>query len=251
VARFFYALRPDAQAAGALGRLAAGLAARLGGRALDAHDIHLTLVFVGERPATEAPKLAGLMTGLVPSAQPLALVRLGSFGRGLLWAGPAHAPDGSDTLADRPGTPAGRPGAPADATTIASPDWPLALAAELQRRLRTAGIGFDERTLRLHATLVRGAGNRLRRTPADVAPAASPAGAPALRTAFDAFAHALPVVPTGWTLVLGRSDGDSTPQRRYRWETPAPNASPPSCAQAAPGPAAVTGSSRNRHKLSS
>ncbi|MCL4183820.1 MAG: hypothetical protein KJ011_10285 [Burkholderiaceae bacterium] len=207
MARFFYALRPDAQAAGALGRLAAGLAAPLGGRALGAHDIHLTLVFVGERPAGDAPTLAGIMTGLAPSAQPLALARLGSFGRGLLWAGPARAP----------ATPAGDAGMPAHASPAPPPDWPLGLAAELQRRLRAAGIGFDERTLQLHATLVRGAANRRR-------------GAP---PAFDEFAHALPIVPAGWTLVLGRSDGDSTPQRRYRWEPPA----------------AVIASSHGRHRL--
>lgn len=191
VARFFYALRPDARAAAALGHLAAGLAARLGGRPLDAHDIHLTLVFVGERPFGDAPMLASLMTGLASPAQPLAaaeslaMARLGSFGRGLLWAGPAAAP----------------------------PDWPSALAIALQQRLRAAGIGFDERALRLHATLVRGARNRQARAPTDPAPAAMSA----LHTAFDEFAPTLPIVPTGWTLALGRSGGDSTPQRRYHW----------------------------------
>jgi len=50
MARFFYALRPDARAATELGRLAQRVAGTLGGRPLSAHDLHLTMVFIGERP---------------------------------------------------------------------------------------------------------------------------------------------------------------------------------------------------------
>jgi len=181
-ARWFYALRPDAAAAARLGALAARLAASLGGRPLAAGDIHLTLVFVGERPAADEPRLAGALAGIDSSWPALALTRLGSFGRGLYWVGPAH-PQGATA---------------GDATDGSAPPWPAALAAQLQQRLREAGIAFDERALHLHATLLRGA----RRD---------------VRLGLEAFADALPIESSRWTLALGCSDAGSTPQRRYRW----------------------------------
>lgn len=176
--RWFYALRPDAAAAVRLGALAARLAASLGGRPLSAEDIHLTLVFVGERPVAEEAKLAGALTGIAATWPALALTRLGRFGRGLYWAGPAHPHD----------APAENP----------APAWPAALAAQLQQRLRAAGVAFDERSLHLHATLLRGA----RR---DACPR------------LEAFADALPIESSCWTLALGCPDAGSTPQHRYRW----------------------------------
>jgi len=186
-ARWFYALRPDAAAAARLGALAARLAASLGGRPLAADDIHLTLVFVGERPAADEPRLAGALAGIDSSWPALALTRLGSFGRGLYWVGPAH-PQGATAGGATDGS----------ATDGSAPPWPAALAAQLQQRLREAGIAFDERTLHLHATLLRGARRDVR---------------PRLET----FADALPLESSCWTLTLGCSDAGSTPQRRYRW----------------------------------
>lgn len=178
-ARYFYALRPDAAAARSLDALAARLAANLGGRSLSAGDVHLTLVFVGERPVEDEATLASLLDGLAPRWPAMPLTRLGTFGRGLFWAGPA--------------SPRGMPEGDSD-----TPAWPAQLAAQLQQRLRDAGIGFDERALHLHATLVRGArrcaGNSL-----------------------TSFADALPIESGNWTLSLGCSDAGSTPLRRYRW----------------------------------
>lgn len=195
--RWFYALRPDAHAAAQLGALAARLAASLDGRPLSAGDMHLTLVFVGERPAEDEVTLAGLLAGLAPRWPAMALTRLGTFGRGLYWAGPDH-PKGepaADTVSPAPPAP-----------PTAAPAWPAQLAAQLQQRLRTAGIAFDERALHLHATLVRGA----RRD---------------ARSALAALAGALPIESGSWTLALGRSDAASTPRRRYRWrEAPGPGA---------------------------
>ncbi len=176
-ARWFYALRPDPDAALRLGALATRLAASLGGRPLAADDIHLTLVFVGERLVADEAVLAGALAGLASTWPALALTRLGRFGRGLYWAGPAHpqgAPDGS------------------------APPWPAALAGQLQQRLRAAGIAFDERPLHLHATLLRGARSSVGPRP-------------------ETFADALPIIPARWTLALGCSGSGSTPQRRYRW----------------------------------
>ncbi|MFO1301161.1 MAG: 2'-5' RNA ligase family protein [Burkholderiaceae bacterium] len=178
-ARYFYALRPDAGAARRLGALAARLASSLGGRPMSAGDVHLTLVFVGERPAEDEATLASLLDGLASCWPAMPLTRLGTFGRGLFWAGPANprgAPEG-------------------DAGTLA---WPAQLAAQLQQRLRDAGIAFDERALHLHATLVRGA-RRDARNP------------------LPPFADALPIEPGSWTLALGCSEAGSTPLRRYRW----------------------------------
>ena len=178
-ARYFYALRPDADAARQLGALAARLAASLGGRPLSAGDVHLTLVFVGERPVDDEATLASLLDGLAPRWPEMPLTRLGTFGHGLFWAGPASPR----------GTPEG------DSGTLA---WPAQLAERLQQRLRDTGIAFDERALHLHATLVRGA-RRDARSP--LAP----------------FADALPIESGSWTLALGCSDAGSTPLRRYRW----------------------------------
>ncbi|RPH63167.1 MAG: hypothetical protein EHM83_10555, partial [Burkholderiales bacterium] len=106
MARFFYALRPDARAATELGRLAQRVAGTLGGRPLSAHDLHLTMVFIGERPADEAPALHAMLAGLAPHWPALPLSRLGSFGRGLWWAGCSGA----------------------------VPEWPAQLAGQLQQR---------------------------------------------------------------------------------------------------------------------
>ncbi len=177
-ARYFYALRPDAAAARSLDALAARLAANLGGRSLSAGDVHLTLVFVGERPVEDEATLASLLDGLAPRWPAMPLTKLGTFGRGLFWAGPANPQGMSEGDA---GTPA----------------WPAQLAAQLQQRLRDAGIAFDERTLHLHATLVRGA-RRDARSP--LAP----------------FSDALPIESGCWTLALGCSDAGSTPRQAVR-----------------------------------
>jgi len=196
--RWFYALRPDAHAAAQLGALAARLAASVDGRPLSAGDMHLTLVFVGERPAEDEATLAGLLADLAPHWPAMALTRLGTFGRGLYWAG-TH-PKGEPQADTASPASSASPASPAPPTLSA---WPAQLTAQLQQRLRAAGIAFDERTLHLHATLVRGA----RRD---------------ARSALTALAGALPIEPDSWTLALGCSDAASTPQRRYRWrEAPA------------------------------
>lgn len=243
-ARFFYALRPDPAAAGELAALATEAAARWGGRPFAAADIHLTLAFVGMRPLGEQPALEAILRGLPAhfrtsdeaiagadvdvAGEVLLLSRLGSFGHGVLWIGPP--------LGDPRATPAGA--------------FAHRLANEIRERLRAAGIDFDDRPLKLHATLVRGAkafgsredGGRANDSHANDSLGNGDRGngdrgndsrgngghtknggdirdggdvrapEPAPRT----------IVARSWSLALGASGSDSTPLRRYRWSHPSP-----------------------------
>ncbi len=209
-ARFFYALRPDPAAADELAALARDVAARWGGHAFSAQDIHLTLAFVGLRPLEDQPALEAILHGLPVRIETrgtsspgspggdrsapedangdrprdvLALSRLGCFGHGVLWIGPPSHP---------------REAAPAAGT------FAHRLADAIRERLRAAQIDFDDRPLKLHATLVRGGAQAFgRQASADETdvPATPPGG----------------IVPDAWSVVLGASASDSTPQRRYRW----------------------------------
>lgn len=206
--RYFFALRPDTATAGELAALAAQLAHRHGGRALVAEDIHLTLAFIGRRARDDRERLAALLKGLPtqtgvdgaasPEATPdgtgpIRLERLGTFGHGLLWIGPPAA---------------GRRGQ--DRNGAASP-----MASELRARLRTAGIGFDERPLVLHATLVRGAHG----IPAD--PADCGGGRKIVVTRAGVTVEPA-IIARAWAPALGFS-GDRLPAgRRYRWSHPMP-----------------------------
>lgn len=200
-ARFFYALRPDCAAADALAALARRAAARWGGHALVAADIHLTLAFVGMRALAEQPALAAILGGmpshLDPPSPALTLERIGSFGHGVLWLAPP--PDAGDSTA-----------------------FAHALAREIRQRLHAAGIGFDARPLKLHATLVRGARGFDGRAPAR-------AGARATAPETDESLLApQPIVARRWSLALGAAGPDSTPRQRYRWSAPALPESVPS-----------------------
>ncbi len=125
--RYFIALRPSARARRALGALAASLARRLGGRALGAEDIHLTLAFVGNAPVSIEPALRESIASL-ESPGALALGHLGHFGPRLLWIGPES-----------------------------SPPWLEAMARTLRAELDRLGVDYDTKRFSPHATLVRGA----------------------------------------------------------------------------------------------
>lgn len=129
--RFFVALRPDPRAAARLGRLAAALAVSCRGRPLAPRDLHLTLAFVGELPASEGEHLAKLLAGLPEHHPGFALDQIGCFGPALLWAGPGR-----------------------------TPSWLGVLVEAVQGRLQAGGIGFDRRPFKAHLTLVRSARDR-------------------------------------------------------------------------------------------
>jgi len=129
--RFFVALRPDPLSAGRLGRLATGLASSCRGRALAGRDLHLTLAFVGELPASEGERLAALLAGLPERHPGFALDEIGRFGPALLWAGPRE-----------------------------DPSWLAPLVEAVRERLRAGGVRFDGRAFKSHLTLVRNARDR-------------------------------------------------------------------------------------------
>ncbi len=173
-ARFFYAIVPDPAAARALARTGAEVARACGGRALAAGDLHLTVAFVGNRPLADTRLLLPPALALPPELlgrEDWPETRIGvlaSFGRGIVWAGPEQ-----------------------------TPPWLAELALALRAALRTTGIGFDEKPLRPHITLARGA-HRWERT----------AAPPEFR----------PVLVGSWRLALGWSGGGPG-GARYRWRT--------------------------------
>lgn len=157
---------------------------------MDADDVHLTLAFVGMRPLAEAQPLGALIAGLpreLPAQpEPLALERLGSFGHGVVWIGPVH---------DAP-----QPQAAAQPPAAAQPLH--ALAERLRTRLLQAHVAFDDRPLRLHVTLVRGARDFRPDDAAGLLPE--------------------PIVPASWSLALGWSDPAATTGPRYAWQPAQP-----------------------------
>jgi 2'-5' RNA ligase len=100
--------------------------------------LHLTLVFVGERPAADVPALAGALVRAVAGLRPIALTLAG------LGAFPGL---------DRPRVLwAGLRGDPAALAALA------ALHRAVVRELDAAGVPFERRPFRAHVTLGRAAG---------------------------------------------------------------------------------------------
>ncbi len=86
--RLFFALWPDAATRVALDALARDVAAETRGRAVAADNLHLTLAFLGERPAALVPELCTSMSavGVVPFR--LLLDDVGCWRKtGIAWAG--------------------------------------------------------------------------------------------------------------------------------------------------------------------
>jgi 2'-5' RNA ligase len=127
--RLFFALQPGPQARARLHRLAVELAACQASRIVPAANLHLTLLFIGQVGPERIEALARAARRATASAAPmtLAIARIGWFRQaGVVWAGPAMAPNGLVALRD-------------------------ALAAEC----RTAGLPHDSRPLLPHLTLLR------------------------------------------------------------------------------------------------
>lgn len=125
--RAFFALWPDVAARAQLAALAREVALESGGRPTAPDLIHLTLVFVGEQPATRVDTLCHLAGGIRAPRFVLEFDEIGGFRRaGITWLGSA-AP-------------------PAELT---------ALHHNLARALQPRGFPVDERPYAPHLTLAR------------------------------------------------------------------------------------------------
>lgn len=126
MARLFFALWPDAPAAGKLARVAEGLAMRTAGKPVPRARIHLTLAFLGEIAPEHIARAASV--AVVARAFRMRLDCVGTFrGVRVAWAGCAAPP-----------------------TALAE------LQSELARGLRGLGFALEERAFTPHMTLVRG-----------------------------------------------------------------------------------------------
>lgn len=127
MARLFFAIWPDAAARDALSRLAASLESHVGGRAIPADKIHLTLAFLGDVAPEHAADLVKAADKVREAPFDLTLDRTGAFRRARVsWVGASAAP------------------APL-----------IAVEAALRAGLRARGFELEERAFNPHVTLVR------------------------------------------------------------------------------------------------
>ncbi|TFW10610.1 RNA 2',3'-cyclic phosphodiesterase [Oxalobacteraceae bacterium OM1] len=124
--RLFYALWPDDETRAALQRIQQSMSGRLSAYA----NLHLTLAFLGQQPASALPVLEDILQRLPPLAPTLHVDRVGYFTRNrIAWAGMHDEPVTLHTLHD-----------------------------ELAQALAEAGIRYTpDRTFRPHITLARDA----------------------------------------------------------------------------------------------
>ena len=125
--RLFFALVPDEALRSALGARARELARAIGGRAVPAHNAHLTLAFLGEVDRARQPALHAILDAMPRDSFTLALDRVGEWPRaGVAWIAPRLVPA------------------------------PLAvLHAALNAALQSAAFPVEARPFQPHITLVR------------------------------------------------------------------------------------------------
>lgn len=124
--RLFYALWPDDAARAELMRVQTAMHGRL----TRYEDLHITLAFLGQQPATLLPVLKNILSGLSKTAMTLTLDRIGYFTKKrIAWIGMHDVPDAL-----------------------------FALQRELAQALVQEGISFDNRAnFKPHITLARDA----------------------------------------------------------------------------------------------
>ncbi|HXX85259.1 MAG TPA: RNA 2',3'-cyclic phosphodiesterase [Casimicrobiaceae bacterium] len=133
--RLFFALWPDAATQAAIAALANEVASEAKGRAVAADNVHLTLAFLGEQPASRVPELCALAAAIDMAPFQLALDEIGCFRKtGIAWLGAGTAP----------------------------PEL-VALHSGLARALEGVGIALDARPFAPHLTLARRAKAPVRR----------------------------------------------------------------------------------------
>ena len=133
--RLFFALWPAPQTREALASVAEEVARETGGRAVAADNLHLTLAFLGERPAELVARVSEVAAGIECAAFSLLLDDVGYWRKaGLAWLG-SDAPSSELN----------------------------ALQRELARRIAGSGIELETRPFAAHITLVRRIGTIVRR----------------------------------------------------------------------------------------
>lgn len=103
-ARLFFALWPDAATQRALGALAQDLKRGCGGRAVPAHNVHLTLAFLGNVERARLPRLEALAAGIRAARFELAVDRVEFWRHNrIVWAGTPRCPEALQELVTRLG----------------------------------------------------------------------------------------------------------------------------------------------------
>jgi 2'-5' RNA ligase len=128
--RVFFALWPDELLQRRCADLALTLQLRCGGKLVPAHNIHLTLLFVGEVEKTKIAELIEAANSVRAKFFALQLDRVGAFRKSkAVWLAPAQASSECTLLVNN-----------------------------LQNVLWQAGFGFDSKPFVPHVTLLRKAG---------------------------------------------------------------------------------------------
>ena len=128
-ARLFFAAWPAPEVQHALGEIARRARHECGGRAVADHNIHLTLVFLGDLPRDLVSELERLASALRARRFALAVDRLEYWRHNrILWAGCGASPEALQVLVER-----------------------------LRDALAAAGYHFDRRAYVPHVTLLRNA----------------------------------------------------------------------------------------------
>ncbi|MGB8599192.1 MAG: RNA 2',3'-cyclic phosphodiesterase [Burkholderiales bacterium] len=128
--RVFFALWPDKALQFRLAEIASSLQPQCGGKPVPAHNIHCTLVFIGETDQENIPRLIDAANSIRPESFSLQLSKVGAFRNSkVVWIAPV----------------------------LIQPQLTL-LVNDLQNALWQAGFRFDNKPFVPHITLMRKAG---------------------------------------------------------------------------------------------
>jgi 2'-5' RNA ligase len=137
MARLFFALWPDEDAARSLAEISKSVAAQAGGKPVALERIHLTLAFLGELAPARAEAARSAAEATRSRGFDLILDELGSFrAAGVAWAGCSRLPHGLKGL-----------------------------QARLAKALASCGFTLEERPFTAHVTLARKISRAVARAP--------------------------------------------------------------------------------------